>query len=73
MDWGRKWLIDFNARKSQLVLFDQSNNTSATDVKMDLSVLEEKPSFKMLGLTLTLIVAPTLYLLLKLPPIKLEP
>ena len=35
----------------QLVLFDQSNNTSAIDVKKDGSVLEEKLSFKMLELT----------------------
>ena len=35
----------------QLVSFDRSNNTGAIDVKMDLSVLEEKSSFKMLGLT----------------------
>ena len=35
----------------KLVLFDQSNNTSAIDVKKDGSVLEEKLSFKMLGLT----------------------
>ena len=51
VDWGRKWLIDFNAGKTQLVLFDQSKNTGAIDVKMDGSVLEEKSSFKMLGLT----------------------
>ena len=51
VDWGRKWLIDFNAGKAQLVLFDQSNNTGATDVKMGRSVLAEKSSFKMLGLT----------------------
>ena len=51
MDWGRKWLVDFNAGKTQLVLFDQSKNTGAIDVKMDGSVLEEKTSFKMLGLT----------------------
>ena len=51
MDWGRKWLVDFNAGKTQLVLFDQSNNTGAIDVKMDGSVLEEKSSFKILGLT----------------------
>ena len=37
--------------KTQLVLFDQSNNTGAIAVKMDGSVLEEKLSFKMLGLT----------------------
>ena len=51
MDWGKKWLVDFNAEKTQLVSFDQSNNTGAIDVKMDESVLEEKSSFKMLGLT----------------------
>ena len=37
--------------KTQLVLFDQSNNTGAIAVQMDGSVLEEKLSFKMLGLT----------------------
>ena len=46
VDWGKKWLVDFNAGKTQLVSFDQSNNTSAIDVKMDESVLEEKSSFK---------------------------
>ena len=51
VDWGRKWLVDFNAKKTQLVSFGQSNNTSAIDVKMDGSVLEEKSFFKMLGLT----------------------
>ena len=42
VDWGRKWLIDFNAGKSELALFDQSNNTGAIDVKMDGSVVLEK-------------------------------
>ena len=51
VDWGRKWLVNFNAGKTQLVSFDQSKNTGAIDVKMDRSVLEEKSSFKMLGLT----------------------
>ena len=51
LDWGRKWLVDFNAGESQLVLFDWYNNSGAIDVKMDGSVLEEKSSFKMLGLT----------------------
>ena len=50
MDWSRKQLVDFNAGKTQLVLFDWSNNNiSAIDVKMDGSFLEEKSSFKMLG------------------------
>ena len=51
VDWGRKWLVDFNAGKTQLVSLDRSKNTGAIDVKMDGSVLEEKTSFKMLGLT----------------------
>ena len=51
VDWGKKWLVDFNAGKTQLVLFDRSNNNGSIDVKMDGSVLEEKSSFKMLGLT----------------------
>ena len=50
LDWGIKWFLDFNAKKTQLVLFDQSNNTGTIDVKMNGVVLEEKPSFKMLGL-----------------------
>ena len=51
VDWGRKWLVDFNAEKTQLVSFDRSKNTGAIDVKMDGSVLKEKTLFKMLGLT----------------------
>ena len=42
LDWGRKWLVDFNAGKTQLVSFDRSKNTGTIDVKMDGSVLEEK-------------------------------
>ena len=42
MDWDKKWLVDFNAGKTQLVSFDRSNNTGANDVKMDGSVIEEK-------------------------------
>ena len=49
VDWDRKWLVDFNAGKTQLYFFDHSNNTGAIDVKIDGSVLEEKLSFKMLG------------------------
>ena len=51
MEWCKKWIVDFNAVKTQLVLFDQSNNTGSIDVKMDGSVLEEKSCFKMLRLT----------------------
>ena len=51
MELGRKWLVNFNAGKTQLVLFNRSNNTRAIDVKMDGSVLEEKSFFKTLRLT----------------------
>ena len=51
VDWGRKWLGDFNAGKTQLVSFDQSNNTGAINVKIDGTVLEKKSSFKMWRLT----------------------
>ena len=47
---SKKWLVDFNAGKTQLVSFDRSNNNGTSDVKMDGSVLEEKSSFKILGL-----------------------
>ena len=42
VDWGRKWLVDFSAGKTQLVSFDRSYSTGAIDVKIDGSVLEEK-------------------------------
>ena len=32
-DWGRKWLVDFNAGRAELVSFDWSNNTVVIDVK----------------------------------------
>ena len=51
VDWGKKWLVDFSAGKTQLVLIHRSNNNGSIDVKMDGSVLEQKSSFKMLGLT----------------------
>ena len=51
MDWGRKWLVDLITGKTQPVSLDWSNNTGAIDVKIHVSVLEEKSSFKILGLT----------------------
>ena len=51
VDWGRKWLVHFNAGQTQLVSFGQSNRTGAIDMKIDGSVLEEKSSFKVLELT----------------------
>ena len=49
--WGLgQKVVDFNAGRTQLVSFDQPNNTGVTDVKMDGPDLGEKSPFKMLGL-----------------------
>ena len=42
VDWGKKWLVDFIAGKTQLVSFDQSIDNGSIDVKIYGSVLEEK-------------------------------
>ena len=42
MNCGKKWLVDFNTGKTQLVSFDRSNNNGSINVKIDESVLEEK-------------------------------
>ena len=34
MNWGKKWLVHFDAGKIQLVSFNRSNDTGAIDVKM---------------------------------------
>ena len=49
VDWGKKCLVDFNAVKTQLVLFAQSDNTGSIDVKMDGSVLEENHPLRCWG------------------------
>ena len=73
VDWGKRWLVNFNAGKTQLVLFDRSNNNGSIDVKMCLLLRKNNllrcwgwPSF------LNWIRALTLSLLLKLPPWKLD-
>ena len=75
VDWDRKWLVDFNAGKIQLVSFDWPNNTGAIVVKIDGSDLEEKSSFKMLGLTLSSKLDWRSYIIstAKPAPWKLEP
>ena len=40
--WGRKWVVPFSHRTTQLDSFDPSHNNGAIDVKMDGSVFEEK-------------------------------
>ena len=51
MDWGKKWTVDFNAGKTQLVSFDRSNYNGSIDVNMNGSFLEERASFKTPELT----------------------
>ena len=46
-DLGKKWLVDLNAGKTQVLLFNWSNNTGPIYVKMGGSVLVEKSFFKM--------------------------
>ena len=49
VDWDKKWLVDFNSGKTQLVLFERSNNTGSINVKDDGSVLEENHVLRCLG------------------------
>ena len=42
LDWGKKWLIDFSAGKTQLISFDRSNNIGSVDVNINGSVLKER-------------------------------
>ena len=51
VDLSKKWLVNFNDGKTQLVLFNQSNNSLSIDVIMDGYAREQKSSFKMLVLT----------------------
>ena len=46
LDWGGKWLVDFNAEKTQLALFDPSRTSDATDGRV---YSGGKTSFKFLG------------------------
>ena len=39
MDWGKKWLVDFNAGKNQLVSFDRSNDSGSIDVTLGADLL----------------------------------
>ena len=49
VDWGKKRLIDFNPGKTQLVSFDQSNNNSSINVKMDGLFLKKNNLLRSLG------------------------
>ena len=47
MDWGEKWLVDFNSGKTQFVSCNWSINSFSISFKMDGSALERKSFFKM--------------------------
>ena len=66
VDWGRKWLVDFNAGKTQLDFFDQSNNTGAIDVKRMGLFLRKNYLLRCWGSLLNWIEALTLSVLLKI-------
>ena len=75
LDWDRKWLADFNAGKTQLTSFDQSNKIVPDDVKTDGSVLLWKNYLLKCWCCVSLlnqIRVLELSLLLKLPSRKLE-
>ena len=40
--WHKKWLVDFNGGKTQLVSFDRSDNNGSIDVGMDGSVRKNR-------------------------------
>ena len=42
IDWGRNQPVNFNSQKTQPVSFEQSNNSSAIDVKKNGPILEKK-------------------------------
>ena len=68
-DWGKKWLVDFNAAKTQLVSFDRSNKNGSIDVKMDGLFLRKNHLLRWsTPFLLNRIGVLTLSLLLKLPP-----
>ena len=70
---GEEVAFGFNAGKTQLVSFGQSQSTGAIDMKMDESVLEEESSFTILGLAFCSKLDWIASLLLRLSPRKLQP
>ena len=46
-------LVNFDDGKKNIYLFNWSKSSVAIDVKMDGSVLEEKSSFKILGVSIS--------------------
>ena len=54
MDWGKKWLVDFSARKTRLVSFNWSNNNGSIDVTMALLLRKTHFLLKLLCISINL-------------------
>ena len=44
MDWGKKWLVDFNVGKTQLVSFDRSDN-NAMKLSLPIGLVKTESGF----------------------------
>ena len=75
MNWGRKQLVDFNTGKTQIILFELSNDTGCYWSEDEWVCPGVKIIFNMLALSFSskFDLAVKLCLLLKLPTRKLEP
>jgi len=51
-DWGKNWLLDFNAEKTKLIRFSRLRKAQKMDLYFKDTRLEENNSIKYLGLTL---------------------
>ena len=73
MDWGRKWLVNFNAGKTEVVSFEKTTMTGITDKKWMGLFFRKNYILSFWGCLslLNWIVPLKLSLLLKLPPRKL--
>ena len=53
VDWGKKWIADFNAEKTQSFSFQSSKSEAIHVLVTGLLLLEETLSSKTLGLSLS--------------------
>lgn len=51
VEWGQKWLVSFNAKKTQLVSFHRHRECSLLPVSMNGAELPENSDLKLLGLS----------------------
>ena len=53
VEWGKSWLVTFNAGKTQLISLDRSRDPLNPPISMAGHALEERPSMKLLGISFT--------------------